>query len=292
MSQPTALIFGAAGQDGHYLSQSCRDAAIHPIGISRSGDFLHADIADFSQVEKIVAKHRPDYLFHLAARSTTRHDALFDNHQAITTGALNVLESVRRHAPACRVFITGSGVQFRNIGRPIAETDEFAATSPYALARIHAVYAARYFRALGVRAFVGYLFHHESPRRGENHVSQMIATAARRAAAGQAVQLELGDISVRKEWTFAGDTARAMLTLLQQDKIYETVIGSGQAHSIEDWLSTCFSAVNRDWKEHVVVKTDFIPEYRSLVCDPSTIRSLGWRPSVSFGALARRMVLP
>ena len=158
-----------------------------------------------SRSKRLVKEHRPDYLFHLGANSTTRHEAIFDNHNAIVTGTLNVLEAVKRHCPDCRVFITGSGVQFRNEGRPISESDPFEASSAYAVARIQSVQAARYFRSLGIAAYVGYLFHHESPLRKPTHLSKMIATAAR---TGEIITL--GDISVRKEWTFAGDIARAM----------------------------------------------------------------------------------
>jgi GDPmannose 4,6-dehydratase len=290
MTQPTALIFGANGQDGFYLGQCCREAGIEPIGISRGGPFVHTDVADFEQVRRLVREHRPAYLFHLAARSTTHHDAIFDNHQAISTGAFNVLEAVRRDAPDCRVFITGSGVQFHNVGQPIRETEAFEASSPYSVSRIQAAYAARYFRLLGVRAYVGYLFHHESPRREAHHVSKMVALAARRISRGQEMRLEMGDISVRKEWTFAGDTARAILTLVQQEKVFEAVVGSGIAHTIEDWLGACFSRVGCDWKEYVIIKSGFVPEYRCLVSDPTTIRSLGWSPTVGLDQLAEMMV--
>ena len=61
---------------------------------------------------------------------------------------LNILEAVKRHCPESKVFITGSGVQFENKGVPISETDNFEANSPYAIARIQSVYAARYYRKL------------------------------------------------------------------------------------------------------------------------------------------------
>jgi GDPmannose 4,6-dehydratase len=141
-----------------------------------------------------------------------------------------------------------------------------------------------------VRVYVGYLFHHDSPRRGPGHVSKMIALAAQRIAAGSAELLELGDITVEKEWTFAGDVAQAMLTLVRQDRVFEAAIGSGIAYSIQDWLEQCFLAVGKDWKNHVRLKEGFVAEYPRLVSDPSTIRSLGWSPKVGFAELARMMM--
>ena len=82
-----ALIFGANGQDGHYLHEELLRQGVESIGVSRSGPWTHADVSRLDQVEPLVRQHRPDYVFQLAARSTTRHEALFDNHEAISTGA-------------------------------------------------------------------------------------------------------------------------------------------------------------------------------------------------------------
>ena len=120
------------------------------------------------------SRSNPDVIFHLAANSTTKHEALRENHETIVTGTLNILESVLCHSPETRVFIVGSGLQFKNSGLPISEDSEFDAASAYAVARIQSVYVARYFRRLGVRVYVGYLFHHESPFRHPHHVSKVI----------------------------------------------------------------------------------------------------------------------
>jgi len=286
-----ALIFGATGQDGSYLAELLRAEGVEPVGVSRTtGPDGGVDVADFARVNSLVASTRPDFVFHLAARSTTRHEAIFENHSIITTGTLNVLESVRAHAPAARVFVTGSGVQFRNTGAPISESDPFEASSAYSVARIHSVYAARYFRSLGVRVYVGYLFHHESPRRKAEHVSRIVASGAARIARGSRERLEIGDVSVEKEWTFARDIAAGLWRLVGQDRVFEVAIGSGLAYSIEDWLQACFTRVNLTWKDHVSIKRGFTAEYKRLVSNPSTMLALGWRPLVGFGELANAMV--
>jgi GDPmannose 4,6-dehydratase len=287
-----ALIFGASGQDAHYLTRLCAERGIETIGVSRAagGDWLVGDVGRREQVDALVGKHRPDYIFHLGANSTTRHDAVFENHETVSTGALNVLEAARKLAPQARVFLAGSGLQFVNRGKPISETDSFEANSAYAVARIQSVYAARYYRRLGVRAYVGYLFHHDSPLRKPHHVSQKIAQAVRRIAGGSEEILEIGDISVLKEWAFAGDIACAILSLVEQEAIFEACIGTGKAYSIEDWLMLCFSQAGLDWREHVKTGGRFTPEYGCLVSDPSQIKSLGWHPKVDFPALAAMML--
>ena len=285
-----AIIFGANGQDGHYLNELCRLKGIEPIGVSRSGNLIRGDISCYELVEYLVKKHLPAYIFHVAANSTTRHDALFENHATISTGTLNVLEAVKRHCPNTKVFITGSGVQFKNTGKPISEKDEFEASSPYSVARIQSIYAARYYRSLGVRTYVGYLFHHESPLRKSTHVSKMVALLVKRIAQGSNEVIEMGDISVEKEWTFAGDIAKGIFTLVEQDDVFEAVIGSGEAYSIEQWLELCFKLIDKEWRNHVRQREEFIPEYKRLVSNPATIFQLGWSPSVKLPELAKMMI--
>ncbi|MBE9175110.1 GDP-mannose 4,6-dehydratase [Synechocystis salina LEGE 06155] len=284
-----ALIFGSSGQDGFYLSQLCKKNGIDPIGLSRSDKIYACDVSDYNQVKETIIKYKPNYIFHLAANSTAKYEALFENHHTISTGTINVLDSVYKYCPSARVFITGSGLQFQNEGKPISEDTPFEANSPYALARIQSAYAARYYRSLGVKVYVGYLFHHESPLRKPNHVSQLIIQAVKNISVGKQSNIELGDISVEKEWTFAGDVAKAILTLVQQDDIYEAVIGSGLAYSIQDWLEECFKLINRDWRNYVILKEGFTSEYQRLICNPQKIKSLNWIPKVSLQNLAKMM---
>ena len=286
----TAIIFGANGQDGFYLDQLLKSKGVNVVGISRSGNWIHSDIGDYEEVIQLVREHQPHYIFHLAANSTTRHDVLFENHATISAGTLNILEAVKLHSPRTKVFLSGSGLQFRNNGLPIKETDEFEATSTYAVSRIQSVYAARYYRSLGIKTYFGYFFNHESPMRPERHMSKKIACAVQRIADGSNEKLVIGDISVKKEWTYAGDIVRGILTLVEQDDVFEATIGSGLAYSIEEWLEQCFGLIQKDWRDFVTERNDFISEYRVLVADPATIFSLGWKPEVSFSSLAKMMV--
>ena len=286
----TAIIFGANGQDGYYLANLLQEQGYTVIGISRSFQSEGSDIIDYASVARLIKETLPQYVFHLAANSTTRHDAMFENHETISTGTLNILEAVKNFSPATKVFISGSGLQFVNNEQPIKETDVFEARDPYSVSRIHSVYAARYYRRLGLKVYVGYFFNHDSPRRTERHMAKKISAAVKRIAAGSEEKLEIGDITVIKEWTFAGDVVKGIWTLVQQQEIFEANIGSGLGYSIEDWLTICFKLVGKDWKKHVILKNDFTPEYQRLVSDSSTIFSLGWKPLVSFEQLAEMMI--
>jgi GDPmannose 4,6-dehydratase len=286
-----AIIFGANGQDGYYLSNLLRDKGVEVIGVSRSGDFLRIDITDFTQVQALIQKEKPDYLFHLAANSTTRHDALFENHETISTGTLNILESVRLHALSTKVFISGSGLQFVNQNQPIKETDPFEARDAYSVSRIHSVYAARYFRRIHhVKTYVGYFFNHDSPRRSERHVAQKIVQAVKRIANGSAERLLIGDINTVKEWTYAGDVVEAIWQLVNQNEVCEANLSSGIGYSIKDFLEICFTLIDKNWKDYVDIEPGFKSEYNQLISDATLIHSMGWKPKISLEQLAQLMM--
>lgn len=280
-----AIIFGANGQDGFYLKQLLQREDVETVCVSRSGSGLIGDVSSLRFVEEVIKYNQPDYIFHLAANSTTRHEALFDNHSAISTGTINILEAAYRHSSQSRVFLSGSAMQFENNGTPIDEQTPFAPLSPYAVSRIQSVYAGRYYRSLSLKVYVGYFFNHDSPLRKPSHVNQKIAMAAKRSDA-----IEIGDVTVKKEFNFAGDAMEAVWCLVNQENIFEAVIGSGIAHSIEEWLNLCFSHVNKDWWDYVTIKNNFKPEYQILVSNPALIKSLGWNPKVNINGLAKLMM--
>lgn len=287
-----AIIFGINSQDGFFLSRICQQRGIEVIGISRTeGQWLEGSVSDREFTAELIRNHKPGYIFHLAANSTTRHEALYENNDTINNGTIFILESVKQFSPLSKVFITGSGLQFVNLGKPIKETDEFDAGSAYAMSRIQSVYAARYYRKLGIAVYVGYLFHHESPLRKSHHVSKYIAEAVKNIMGGSEEKITIGDITVKKEWAYAEDISEGIFKLVSQDKIFEATIGTGLVYSIGDWISSCFELAGKNWKDYVVVQDQkFEAEYPVLVSDPSTMRSIGWEAKTSFTSLAEIMM--
>lgn len=287
-----ALIFGISGQDGHYLNELLLRSKVKVIGVSRSGGkWVKGNVANTTFVDSLIKRYVPDYIFHLASASTTKHVALFENHKAICTGSLNILESVRKYCPKCRVFLSGSALQFENVGLPINEKTPFRANSPYAVARIQSVYAGRYYKdTFNLKVYVGYFFNHESPFRTENHINKEIVEAVKKIARGKKRKLELGNVNVKKEFNFAGDIVEAVWLLVNQDAVFEAVIGSGKVYSIKNWVDYCFKKSGKNWKDYVSIKKKYVSEYKILISNPKIIKSLGWKPKVDFYELADMMM--
>lgn len=284
--QKKALVFGAAGQDGYYLTHLLKTNGITVLAVSSGNSDIIGDVGNNEFVTELIKTHQPEFIFHLAAKSSTRHELILDNYHAIVSGTLYILEAVKRYSPHSKCFFSGSGLQFVNTDEPISEQDTFELNSAYSLCRIQSVNAARYYRELGVQAYVGYFFNHDSALRPEGHMAKKIITAVKKIANGSMEKIVIGDMYARKEWGFAGDTVRAVWTLVNQEKVYEAVIGTGKAYSIEDWIRTCFSFINKDYSEYIVKDNSYVSPYKVLVSDPKTIFSLGWQPAVSFEQLA------
>ncbi len=284
------IILGANGQDGYYLSRVLNQEGIDVIGISRNGNFMKTEIDNYYEISTIIKKEKPDYIFHLAANSTTNHSALFENHRTIATAALNILEAVKEFSSQTKVFISGSGLQFINNGLPIKETDPFAANDAYSISRIQSIYAARYFRTLGLKVYVGYFFNHDSPLRSERHVTKKISESAKRIRNGSKEKLEIGDMSVIKEWSFAGDIVKGIWQFVNQDKVFEANISSGKGYSIQQWVEQCFSLVGLNYEDYVFEMPTFVSQYKILVSDNRVIRSIGYKPEVDFKQLAELMI--
>ncbi len=260
------------------------------IKISRSGDDERGDVKDLAYVTKIIQLIQADFIFNFAADSTVKHESMFNNHDSICTGTLNILEAVRLYSPKSRVFLSGSALQFLNTEIPINEQTPFEAKTAYAVSRIHSVYAARYFRAkFGIKIYIGYFFNHDSEYRSVRHVNMMIIDQIKKIESGVLNKLEIGDIEVVKEFNYAADIVEAVWILVNQDSIFEAVVGSGEGYKIKDWIEYNFSKIGKSWQDHVVINKDFKAEYKRLVSDPSIIRSLGWKKKTSFLQLADLM---
>jgi GDPmannose 4,6-dehydratase len=139
----------------------------------------------------------------------------------------------------------------------------------------------------------GILFNHESPRRGLEFVTRKITDGVARIKLGLAAELRLGNLEAKRDWGFAGDYVRAMWMMLQQDEPDDYVIGTGETHSVEEFVSIAFDRVGLDWRKYVVQDPRFYrpAEVDLLLADPAKAQArLGWRPDVSFERLVMMMV--
>jgi GDPmannose 4,6-dehydratase len=308
----TALITGINGQDGSYLAEHLLEQGYKVFGLVRRTsirnlervahvleqlELLNGDLLDQNSLINAVAEAQPDEIYNLAAQSFV--PASFS--QPVLTGeftALGVtrmLEAVRIVNQKIRFYQASSSEMFGKVQSvPQDEETKFHPRSPYGVAKLYGHWITVNFReSYGMYAVSGILFNHESPRRGTEFVTRKITLAAARIAAGKQKDLKLGNLDARRDWGFTGDFVEAMRLMLQQEEPKDFVIGTGQTHTVQEFVEAAFEHVGLDWKKHVVIDPKLVrpAEVDLLISNPRRAREeLGWTPKVSFHELVRMMV--
>ncbi|MDA9768695.1 GDP-mannose 4,6-dehydratase [Flavobacteriaceae bacterium] len=286
----SAIIFGASGQDGYLLNNILINNKVTTHLVSRNNSPIKGDVSNYDFVSNLINSIKPDYIFHFAATSSVSHEFLFENHSSISLGTINVLESVKTYSKESKIFIAGSAEQFENNGEPINEFSPFKANSTYSAERIYATHISRYFREKhSVQVYNGYFFHHDSPLRSNNHLNQRIINFVKDLSLESKVKFRIGDYNIQKEFNYSEDFMEAVWLLINQNSIYEVVIGSGKPYPISDWLELAFAKRNLDWRDWIEVDKDFQKPYEKLFSDPSLMKSLGWESKTGMGELLNLM---
>jgi GDPmannose 4,6-dehydratase len=313
-----ALITGITGQDGSYLAELLLSKGYEVHGIIRRAStfntqridhlytdphnaetrlFLHyGDLSDAGQITNILYNIKPDEIYHLGAQSHVRVSFDIPEYTGDVTGlgATRMLEAIHKSGITTRFYQASSSEMFGAASPPHSETTPFRPRSPYAAAKIYAYWmTVNYREAYGMYACNGILFNHESPRRGETFVTRKITKAIARIKAGREESLFLGNLAAQRDWGFAPDYVEAMWTMLQQERPEDFVIGTGETHSVEEFLGEAFTYAGLDATRYVKIDPRYFrpTEVDVLTADASKARSMtGWKPRVTFRELVRLMV--
>ena len=313
-----ALITGITGQDGSYLAELLLSKGYEVHGLLRRSSqfntaridhlykdphqenvrlFLHhADMTEGSRLVTLVDKIQPHEIYNLAAQSHVK--VSFDEPEytgdATGLGTTRLLEALRITKVPARFYQASSSEMFGATPPPQNELTVFYPRSPYGAAKLYSYWMVRNYReAYGIHASNGILFNHESPRRGETFVTRKISRAVARIAKGQQTELILGNLSAVRDWGFAPEYVYAMWLMLQQENPDDYVIATGEALTVEDFLTAAFASVNLNWKNYVKTSVDYFrpTEVDSLIGDASkATRLLGWVPKTDGRKLAHIMV--
>jgi len=314
-----ALITGITGQDGSYLAEFLLSKGYEVHGVIRrastfntrridhiyhdphNGDKIHlylhyGDIAVGETLQHMVYNVRPDEIYHLAAQSHVRVSFDMPEYTGDVTGlgTTRILEAVRKAEVDTHFYQASSSEMFGGAKPPQNEETPFVPRSPYAAAKLYAYWMAKNYReGYGMFTVNGILFNHESPRRGETFVTRKITRALAAIIAGKQNTLYLGNLDSKRDWGYAPEYLEAMHLMLQQEFPDDYVVGTGESHSIREFLDEAFGYVGLNWHDYVKIDPRYFrpTEVDYLMADPSKAkRLLGWEPRIKFHELVRIMV--
>ena len=311
-----ALITGISGQDGSYLSELLLSKKYEVHGIIRrvaledethrlwrlrnirNDIHLHSgSLESFPSLAKIINKVQPDEIYHLAAQSYVAN-SFEDEFSTLNTninGTHYMLSSMKEFSPKSRFYFAGSSEMFgKTVETPQNENTKFYPRSAYGISKVTGFELTRNYReAYNSFATTGILFNHESPRRGFEFVTRKISLAVAKIKNKLQKDLRLGNIKAMRDWGHARDYVEAMWLMLQQNKPADYVIGTGEQHSVEEFLKIAFTHVKLNYQDFIKIDKQFFrpAEVETLLADPSNSKKkLGWEPKTNFEELVREMV--
>ncbi|MCE5338443.1 MAG: GDP-mannose 4,6-dehydratase [Methanomicrobiaceae archaeon] len=313
-----ALITGITGQDGSYLAEFLLHKGYEVHGIVRRAStfntsridhiftdphdagtrlFLHyGDLSDDEQISHIIYNIKPDEVYHLGAQSHVRVSFDTPEYTGNVTGlgTTRLLEMIRRSGNGTRFYQASSSEMFGATPPPQSEGTPFWPRSPYACAKVYAYWMARNYRdGYGMFISNGILFNHESPRRGETFVTRKITRGIARILSRKDRYLYLGNLSAKRDWGFAPEYIECMWRILQNSQPDDFVIGTGETHSVKEFVEESFAYVDLDIEEHIKIDPRYFrpTEVESLIADATKAnKELMWTPKIKFKDLVRIMV--
>lgn len=314
----TALITGITGQDGSYLAELLLSKGYEVHGVIRRAStfntrridhiykdphvpgsrlLLHyGDLSSAEQFSNLIYSISPDEVYHLGAQSHVQVSFEMPEYTGNITGlaVTRMLETLRRGAMKTRFYQAASSEMFGDTPPPQSEQSPLRPQSPYAAAKAYAFWLTQMYRqGYGIFACSGILFNHESPRRGETFVTRKITRAVAHILAGKQSKLYLGNLDARRDWGYAPEYVETIHLMLQRDDPEDFVIGTGESHSVEEFVAEAFSYVGLDWQQYVERDPRYLRplDVPALRADTSKAnRVLGWKPRVNWRQLVRIMV--
>ena len=335
-----AIVTGVTGQVGSYMAEFLLQftnlevyGAIRRLSVPNHKHIEHLkldprfhliemDLGDEHSINACIEEVKPDYFINFAANSFVGLSWKMPvNHfQNNTMGVLHQLEAIRKHCPNCRYYNAGSSEEFGDvIYSPQDLNHPPRPRSPYGASKVAARQIVKVWRdSYNLFAVQGYLFNHESERRGEEFVTRKItmnvARIKKELSEGKKPQyFELGNLEAKRDWSHAEDFVRAVWLMLKEDKPKDYLLASGETHSVKEFVEKSFeyAGIETKWHEEdnpmdtklMCAKTGAIllkinkefyrpAEVELLLGDPSEAqKDLHWEKSVDFSTLVRRMVV-
>lgn len=309
-----ALICGVSGQDGAYLAklllekgylvtgtsrdaQACSFVNLKRLKLHNEVGFCSMVLTDFRSTLQTLARVKPDEVYNLAGQSSVglSFEQPVEAIESISLGTLNLLEAVRFLGEPIRVYNASSSECFGETGKEGAtETTPFRPRSPYAVAKAASHWVVVNYRdSYGLYAVNGILSNHESPLRPERFVTRKVISAACRIKAGSQTTLKLGNLAIYRDWGWAPEYVDAMWRMLQLDEPEDFAVGTGEAYSLESFVSTAFAALDLEWRDHVTLDNSLWRPAEILfnkVNAAKAFAKLGWKAKSTMPSVVRMML--
>lgn len=308
-----ALITGITGQAGSHLADLLLEKGYTVFGLERRKstpsrentkhlegkiEFIQGDLTDQNSLLRALKISKPHEVYNLAAQSFVGESWNTPEQTSDVTGlgVLRMLEAIKEHDKHIRFCQASSSEMYGKLLDPVAnEETKFHPRSPYGVAKVFGYWITRNYReSYHMYACNAICFNYEGPRRGHEFVTRKITDGVAKIYLGLEKTIRLGNLDAFRDWGAAEDTVRAMWGMMQLGRADDYVIATNTVHSVRQFLTEAFLAINiEDWKPYVVFDERFMrpAEVDYLRGDYSKAkRDFGWEPKIGFREMVRKMV--
>ncbi len=288
-SKDVALVTGGHGFAGRHLVGRLAAAGKEVIAPARS----ELDLLDGGAVRAAVRASRPSVVFHLAAFTSARLS--WESPQEVLSTnvgmALNLLEAVRREAPAAVVALVSSGqVYGEPEALPVTEDAALEPLNPYAVSKAAAdLLGGQYAWAHGTRVVRLRPFNHAGPGQSDEYVLPAMARQVAEAeqAGRDEVLLRTGDVSAGRDFTDVRDVVRAYILAAEAEPGTYNVC-SGRSSTIAELIGLVRAEARLPVRQEIDPARVRSHEPREMRGSYDRLaESTGWQPEIPLAETVR-----
>ncbi|MDA7857721.1 GDP-mannose 4,6-dehydratase [Gammaproteobacteria bacterium] len=248
------FITGITGQVGSLLADYVlKNTEIEVIGLMRwqeslsninhlcdrinRGDRIqleYGDLNDITSLQRILAKHKPVYISHLAAQSfpKTSFDSPIETLQTNIIGTANLLEAIRglksnNYNPSVHICSSSEVYGKAKSKEVLNEDTQFHGASPYSISKIGTDFLGQFYaEAYGIKTFVTRMGTHSGPRRSDVFFESTVAKQIALIENGlQDNIIYIGNLASVRTYQDARDAVRAYFMLLERMSAGDITVG-------------------------------------------------------------------
>ena len=307
-----AIIFGITGQDGTLLANFLLKKGYDVVGTTRDLNntvnlrslsildkikLKKIDILKYSEINQLIATECPNEIYNLSGQTSVgnSYSSPLETYQSIICTTLYILDSIRINQSKIKFFNASSIECFGdNNNKIITEDSKHNPVSPYGVAKSITQGLVNNYRTLyGLHICSGIFSNHESQLRSNKFVSQKIVETAMDISKGIVDYLEVGDISIVRDWGWAEEYVEAIYKSMQIDTPDDFIFATGKSISLEEFINYTFIKFNLDYKKHIKINKSFIRpnEIKNILLDNSKAKKiLNWAPKISVYQVIDKLV--
>jgi GDP-4-dehydro-6-deoxy-D-mannose reductase len=260
---------------------------------------LECDLRDATSVKQLIARVRPDRIFHLAAQSfvPSSWNAPAESLTTNILGQLNIFEAVREVELDPWIQIACSSEEYGLVHEdelPIKETNPLRPLSPYAVSKVGQDYLAyQYFKSFGLKVVRTRGFNHDGPRRGDVFVSSNFAKQLVEVEKGKKPPvIHVGNLEARRDFSDVRDIVRGYWLALERGEPGEVYnICCGKDYSIQEVLDRLIELSGVEVKveqDPARLRPSDVPVL--LGDNTKFVERTGWKPAIAYDQTLQDMI--